>query len=67
MWATQYPWNGIIVTNDSDGLLKWIDTKYYFYNVMARFHTVDDNKYRANDLMKDKIQYLKFIEDYSNK
>lgn len=67
MWATQYPWNGTIVTNDGDGLLKWIDTSYYFYNVMARFHTVDDNKYRANELMKDKIQYLNFIEDYSNK
>lgn len=61
MWLSQYPWNNRIVALDDIGLMMWIDTSHYFYNVMSQFHTINDDAKKANDLMKQNINYVDFV------
>lgn len=60
MLMSQYPWIGRLVKDDENGLLSWIDTDHYFFNVASKLHTVNDNKSIANNLMKKHMNYNKF-------
>ena len=51
-----------ILCLDDNGLIKWIDTSHWFYNVMSKFHTINDNKFKARDLMKGHIDYIWFMD-----
>ena len=62
MLMSQYPIEGKLVKIDEMGLLKWLDVSHFFYGVMARFKYVKDNIYAANFLLKDHIDYLRFVK-----
>lgn len=50
--ATQYPWMDRIICEDDRGLLFWMDTDNFLYDVAKNFGKVKNDVNRANDLMK---------------
>ena len=67
MLLTQYPWMGRLMKDDDLGLLAWIDTKHYFYNVASKLHTVNNSQVNANNLLKDHLAYNEFCSMLRNK
>ena len=66
MMMTQFPLLDRIVADDENGLLTWVDTNHYFYNVMANLHTVNNDKYNAHNLLKEHIDYIGFSDWLTN-
>lgn len=58
--ATQYPWMDRIICEDEHGLISWIDTNHYFYDVAKNFCHVKDDGKKANDLLKGHFDYVGF-------
>lgn len=57
MLMSQYPWMGRIMCDDDNGLLSWIDTSHYFYEVASKLHTVEDKQEVASKLFGKKLNY----------
>lgn len=63
MLLTQYPWLNRIVKDDEQGLLSWIDTKHYFYDIASKLHTVNNDVNNAARLFQKKLDYFKFFQE----
>ena len=52
-----------IITEDEQGLLAWVDTSHYFYDVMSKLSTVNNDPHVAGLLFKDNFKYLEFSQE----
>ena len=62
MALTQFPWFDSVISEDKNGLLCWIDTNHYFYEIMANISMVNDDKSIAAQLFGEHLDYLNFAQ-----
>ena len=44
--------------------MAWTSTKHYFYKVMSKFNTVNNDKQVAARLFDGRFDYLGFVKDF---
>lgn len=63
MMMTQFPWMDSLIMEDEQGLLAWVDTSHYFYEVMSQLPKVNNDPFIANRLFGDNFRYLEFSQE----
>ena len=64
MMMTQFPWMDRIITEDTQGLLSWVDVNHYFYEVMSKLNTVNNDPVIADRLFNGRFRFIEYAQEF---